>query len=409
MIDFGDIFREQRPRAVATLIRLLGDFDLAEDMLQEAVTVALVQWPRDGVPSNPGAWLVSTARHKALDHLRRDKTFERKMGELEHLSTTIVTPNVDKDHGFPDDLLRLIFTCCHPALALEAQTALTLKTICGLTVDEIARAFLVRPTTMAQRLVRAKKKIRSARIPYAVPDAERLGDRLAGVLRVLYLVFNEGYAATSGDKLVRDELCIEAIRLTRLLRNLLVAESEIAGLLALMLLQDSRRSARVGVAGDLVLLEDQDRSLWNTRSINEGVALAEDALRAGGGGFYALQAAIASLHAQPARAEETDWAQIAALYDLLFRSFPSPVVALNRAVAVAMATGPEAGLFLIAELESAGELSGYYLLHSAKADLLRRLGRKREAAKAYARALELVDQDAERQFLERRLREVRSS
>ncbi len=409
MIDFEDIFREQRPRAVATLIRLLGDFDLAEDMLQEAVTVALVQWPRDGVPSNPGAWLVSTARHKALDHLRRDKTFERKRDELEHLSTTTVTPNVDKDQGFPDDLLRLIFTCCHPALALEAQTALTLKTICGLTVDEIARAFLVRPTTMAQRLVRAKKKIRSARIPYAVPDAERLGDRLAGVLRVLYLVFNEGYAATSGDKLVRDELCIEAIRLTRLLRSLLVAESEIAGLLALMLLQDSRRSARVGVAGDLVLLEDQDRSLWDTQSINEGVALAEDALRAGGGGFYALQAAIASLHAQPARAEETDWAQIAALYDLLFRSFPSPVVALNRAVAVAMATGPEDGLFLIAELEAAGELSGYYLLHSAKADLLRRLGRKREAAKAYARALELVDQDAERRFLERRLREVRSS
>lgn len=407
MIDFENVFREERPRAVATLIRLLGDFDLAEDTLQEAFALALERWPRDGMPTKPGAWLVSTARHKALDQLRRAKTFELKREELAYLSTTTVSQNVD-DQALPDDVLRLIFTCCHPALGLEAQTALTLKTLCGLTVGEIARAFLVQQATMAQRLVRAKKKIRAARIPYAVPEPERLGERLEGVLRVVYLVFNEGYAATSGETLVRDELCSEAIRLGRLLLTLLPDETEINALLALMLLHDSRRSARVDADGELVLLEDQDRSLWDRDKIAEGLKLAEEALAQGGTGFYALQAAIASLHAQPERAEETDWPQIAALYGVLDRLHPSVVVTLNRAVAVAMSEGPESGLLLIEELESRNELSEYYLLHAAKADLLRRLGRAGDSAQAYGRALALVPQGPERRFLERRLSEVGS-
>lgn len=390
---------------LATLIRLLGDFDLAEDMLQEAFAAALAQWPRDGVPRNPRAWLVSTARHKALDQLRRDKSFTQKREELARLSRTMVSAEIH-DQDFPDDLLRLIFICCHPALALEAQTALTLKTLCGFSVEEIARAFLVLPATMAQRLVRAKKKIRAARIPYAVPDPDRLGERLEGVLRVVYLVFNEGYAASTGDRLVRRELCVEAVRLGRLLRSLLPKEKEIAGLLALLLLHDSRRQARVNANGDLVLLEDQDRALWDREQITEGVDLAEEAAREGGSGFYALQAAIAALHVQPRHAGQTDWPRIATLYGLLLRSHPSAVVALNRAVAVAMAEGPESGLVLIEALESSDQLLGYYLLHSAKADLLRRLGRNREAAKAYELALSLVDQAPERRFLERRLREV---
>jgi RNA polymerase sigma-70 factor, ECF subfamily len=403
------LYREERPRALATLIRLLGDFDLAEDALQEAFAAALEQWPAGGVPQNPRAWLVSTARHKAIDRLRREKTLAAKQAEIAYLSETSAPAPGLADEPFTDDLMRLIFTCCHPALALEAQVALTLKTLCGLSVDEIARAFLVPPATMAQRLVRAKAKIRGARIPYEVPGSDRLAERLDGVLRVVYLVFNEGYAATSGDALVRRDLCREAIRLGRLLGALFPDASEAAGLLALMLLHDSRRDARLDERWDLVTLEDQDRSRWDRAQIAEGQALAEAALRRGGAGFYALQAAIASLHAQAARAAETDWPQIAALYALLLRLHPSPVVALNHAAAVAMGERLDRGLRLIEQLEAGGELQSYHLLPAAKADILRRLGRRAEAAAAYERALELVTLDAERRYLERRLREVRAA
>ena len=407
-MDLETVYREERPRALATLIRLLRDFDLAEDSLQEAFAAALRQWPVDGVPGNPCAWLVSAARHKAIDRLRREKALAARRGEIAWLVETAVAAPDLEETVFPDDLLRLIFTCCHPALALEAQVALTLKTLCGLAVEEIARAFLVSPATMAQRLVRAKGKIRAARIPYEVPESDRLAERLDGVLRVVYLVFNEGYAATSGDALVRRELCGEAVRLGRLLRGLLPAATEVMGLLALMLLQDSRRAARLDPQGELVVLEDQDRSLWDREQITLGQALAEQALRRGGAGFYALQGAIAALHAQAARADETDWPQIAALYALLLRLHPSPVVALNQAAAVAMAEGLERGLGLIEQLEATGELQAYHLLPAAKADILRRLGRRAEAAAAYERALLLVTHAAERRYLERRLREVRS-
>jgi len=407
-MDLESLYRAERPRALATLIRLLGDFDLAEDSLQEAFAVALEQWPQSGVPRNPFAWLVSAARHKAIDRLRRAKSLAAKQAEIAYLSETAVPAADLAEDPFPDDLLRLIFTCCHPALALEAQVALTLKTLCGLSVEEIARSFLVSTTTMAQRLARAKGKIRDARIPYEVPGSDRLAERLEGVLRVVYLVFNEGYAATSGDALVRRELCREAIRLGRLLRALLGATSEVAGLLALLLLQDSRRDARLDGRGEIVTLEEQDRALWDRGQIAEGQALAEEALRRGGAGFYAVQAAIAALHAQAARAEETDWAQIAALYALLLRLHPSPVVALNHAAAVAMGERLDRGLRLIEQLEATGELQGYHLLPAAKADVLRRLGRRAEAAAAYERALLLVTHDAERRYLERRLREVRS-
>jgi RNA polymerase sigma-70 factor, ECF subfamily len=408
-MDFERLYREERPRALATLIRLLRDFDLAEDMLQEAFAAAVEQWPREGAPGNPWAWLVSMARHKAIDRLRRAKTFAAKQAEIAYLSEAASGAPDPVDETFPDDLLRLIFTCCHPALALEAQVALTLKTLCGLSVEQIARAFLVPPPTMAQRLVRAKGKIRVAGIPYEVPASDRLGERLEGVLRVVYLVFNEGYAATSGDALVRRELCAEAIRLGRLLRSLLPRTSEVAGLVALMLLQDSRRVARLDAAGDLVTLEEQDRSLWDRGQITEGEALAEEAVRRGGAGFYALQAAIAALHAHAARADETDWPQIAALYALLLRHHPSPVVALNHAAAVAMGERLDRGLRLIEQLEATGELESYHLLPAAKADILRRLGRRSEAAVAYERALALVTQDSERRYLERRLREVRAA
>jgi len=404
-MDFERLYREERPRALATLIRLLRDFDLAEDMLQEAFAAAVEQWPLRGMPGNPCAWLVSTARYKAIDRLRRDRNFVAKQAEIAYLSETPASPD-PVDETFPDDLLRLIFTCCHPALSVEAQVALTLKTLCGLSVEEIARAFLVPPPTMAQRLVRAKGKIRAAGIPYEVPSAEGLSERLDGVLRVVYLVFNEGYAATSGDALVRRELCGEAIRLGRLMLPLLPRVSEVGGLVALMLLQDSRRRARVDAAGELVTLEEQDRSLWDRGQIAEGEALAEAAVRRGGAGFYALQAAIASLHAHAVRAEETDWPQIAGLYALLLRLHPSPVVALNHAAAVAMGSKLDRGLRLIEEIEASGSLSGYHLLPAAKADILRRLGRRAEAAEAYRRALELVTLEAERRYLQRRLREV---
>jgi len=406
-MDIEAVYRAERPRALATLIRLLGDFDLAEDALQEAFAAALQQWPRDEVPRNPRAWLVATARHKAIDHLRREKGLAARTAEIAYLSEEAAPPPELTDEPFTDDLMRLVFTCCHPALALEAQVALTLKTLCGLTVEEIARAFLVAPATMAQRLVRAKGKIRAARIPYEVPGSDRLAERLDGVLRVVYLVFNEGYAATSGDALVRRELCAEAIRLGRLLRGLLPASGEVAGLLGLMLLHDSRRTARLDARGDVITLEEQDRALWDRAQIAEGQALAEQALRRSGGGFYALQAAIAALHAQALRPEQTDWPQIAALYALMLRLHPSPVVALNHAAAVAMGERLDRGLRLIEELEKTGELDGYHLLPAAKADILRRLGRTAEAARAYERALVLVTQPAERRYLERRLREVR--
>jgi RNA polymerase sigma-70 factor, ECF subfamily len=399
-MDLESVYREERPRALATLIRILRDFDLAEDVLQEAFAAALVQWPAEGTPRNPCAWLVGAARHKAIDRLRRDR--------IDWQGGSTPPPDVS-DEPFPDDMLRLIFTCCHPALAPEAQVALTLKTLCGLSVEEIARAFLTAPATMAQRLVRAKAKIRTARIPYEVPGSDNLTDRLEGVLRVVYLVFNEGYAATSGDALVRRELCQEAIRLGRLLHALLPAAGEAAALLALMLLHDSRRAARVDAEGELLTLDEQDRSLWDRAQIAEGTALAEEALGRVGAGFYALQAAIAALLAQATRAADTDWRQVAALYVVLLRHHPSPVVALNHAAAVAMSEGPEVGLQLIRHLEASGELAGYHLLPAAQADLLRRLGRHDAAAAAYERALALVTLPAERRYLERRRREARAA
>ena len=407
-MEFEAVYREERPRALATLIRLVGDIDLAEDSLQEAFAAALEQWPSEGVPRNPRAWLVSAARHKAIDRLRREKSFAAKRDEIAYETPSAALPSDVDEEPLSDDLMRLIFTCCHPALALEAQVALTLKTLCGLSVEEIARAFLISSATMAQRLVRAKAKIRAARIPYAVPTSEELAERLDGVLRVVYLVFNEGYAATSGDELVRRELCSEAIRLGRVVRVLFPGETEVAGLLALMLLQDSRRSARVDGDGELVTLEEQDRSLWDCSEIAEGQTLAESAVRRGGTGFYSLQAAIAALHAQAARAEDTDWPQIAALYALLLRLHPSPVVALNHAAAVAMGNGLERGLRLIEELEATKQLEAYHLLPAAKADVLRRLGRRAQAAAAYEQALSLVSHPAERRYLERRLGEVLS-
>ncbi|MET0554350.1 MAG: DUF6596 domain-containing protein [Vicinamibacteria bacterium] len=403
-MDIETVFRDERGRALATLIRLLGDFDLAEESLQDAFAAALVQWPRDGVPQNPRAWLVSTARHRGIDRIRRQRRFAPTPAE-DLLAGAVTGPDEAPD-PFPDDRLRLIFTCCHPALSPEAQIALTLKTLGGLAVEEIARAFLVAPATMAQRLVRAKNKIRVARIPYEVPSPDRLGERLQGVLRVLYLLFNEGYAPTSGGGRVRADLCAEAIRLARLLAALLPGEAEAAALLGLLLLQDSRQETRFDARGDLVTLDEQDRTRWSPARIAEGASLAEAALRRGGAGFYAIQAAIAAVHAQAARAADTDWRQIAILYAVLLRLHPSPVVALNRAAAVGMADGPEHGLRLLAEVEAGGALEGYHLLPAAKADLLRRLGHRAEAAAAYDAALALSPSDVERRYLERRKREV---
>jgi RNA polymerase sigma-70 factor (ECF subfamily) len=406
-----EIFREEHGRILATLIRLLGDFDVAEEALQEAFAVALEQWPGGGTPANPVAWLVSTGRHKAIDRLRRGARLVQKQEEIaRHFELSAPLSADDEETPVPEDRLRLIFTCCHPALATEAQVALTLRTLGGLSTEEIARAFLVPAPTMAQRLVRAKAKIRAARIPYQVPPDSALAERLEAVMVVVYLVFNEGYAASFGARLVRHELCEQAIRLGRMLVELLPVHAESKGLLALMLLHDARRETRLDGSGDIVLLEDQDRTRWDRAQIDEGAALVEAALSEGGRppGSYALQAAIAALHTQARTAGATDWTQIAALYGVLARVHPSPVVELNRAVAVAMSGGIERGLALLDELDHRGELARYHLLPTAQAELLRRLGRPAEAAEAYRRALALVSNEAERRHLEKRLREIPS-
>jgi RNA polymerase sigma-70 factor, ECF subfamily len=397
------IYSAESRRVFATLIRLLGDFDLAEDALHDAFAAAMEQWPRDGLPANPRAWLVSAGRFKAIDGMRRRARFDASLVELaERIETdTDDLAGVDDD-GVEDDRLRLIFTCCHPALPADARVALTLREVCGLTTEEIARAFLTAPPTLAQRIVRAKAKIRDARIPYQVPARADLPERLGPVLRVVYLVFNEGYSASSGESLVRADLSGEAIRLGRLLVDLL-PEPEVIGLLALMLLQESRRAARTSPTGDLVLLEDQDRSLWDAARIAEGVALVTRALASRQFGAYTLQAAIAAVHAQAPTPAATDWGQIVALYDALARVEPSPVVALNRAVAVAMRDGPAAGLALIDGILDRGDLADYHLAHAARADLCRRLGRTAEARAAYGRALALARQETERRFLAGRL------
>jgi len=400
------VFKEERGRILATLIRVLGDFDRAEDALAAALEAALRQWPRDGRPDNPRAWLLRAARNRAVDDQRRSSRESRRAQALYDASApplAVVAPEPEEDPAVADDRLRLVFTCCHPALPLEAQVALTLRTLGGLSTEEIARAFLVPSATMAQRLVRAKQKIRAAGIPYRVPEQSELPERLAAVTAVIYLVFNEGYAATSGDTLVRRELAAEAIRLGRLLCVLLPNQSRPRGLLALMLLQDARREARVGADGELVLLEDQDRARWDRDEIAEGLQLVDEALRAGPPDAYALQAAVAALHAQAASTRETDWAQIAALYVALHALAPSPVVRLNHAVAVAFAEGPAAGLLLLDGLAAEGSLDEYHLLHAARADLLRRLDRRADAAAAYRAALDRVGNEAERRFLERQL------
>jgi RNA polymerase sigma-70 factor (ECF subfamily) len=400
--------RSERSRVLATLIRLLGDFELAEEALQDALAAALETWPRDGVPANPRAWLVTAGRNRALDRLRRARLHASKLRQLGAVSES-AGAFPESDDEIEDDRLRLIFTCCHPSLAPEAQVALTLRTVCGLSSEEIARAFLLPLPTLAQRLVRAKHKIRSARIPYQVPGPELLAERLDSALAVVYLVFNEGYAATAGDTLVRRELCCEAIRLGRLLVELGRGQPEwreAGALLALMLLHDSRRDARLAADGRLVLLDEQDRARWDQAQIAEGLALVEAALGSGRAGPFALQAAIAALHARAQRPGGTDWAQIAALYGLLLQQRPSPVAKLNRAVAVAMVDGPERGLLLLDALAARGELRGYHLLPAARADLLRRLGRRDEAAAAYRTALDQVQTEPERRFLERRLAEL---
>jgi RNA polymerase sigma-70 factor (ECF subfamily) len=400
------VYRSESRRVLATLIRLLGDFELAEEALHDAFTAAMAQWPRDGVPANPRAWLVSAGRFKAIDSMRRRARFDASLAALaEQLDAPTGDVAGQNDGGVEDDRLRLIFTCCHPALPPNAQVALTLREVCGLTTEEIARAFLTPAPTVAQRIVRAKTKIRDARIPYEVPARADLPDRLDTVLRVVYLVFNEGYSASSGPSLTRHDLSDEAIRLGRLIVDLL-PEPEAMGLLALMLLHDSRRAARTSPRGELILLNDQDRSLWNRDQIVEGTALVERALSSRRFGPYTLQAAIAAVHAGAASAEATDWAQIVALYDVLARADPSPVVELNRAVAVAMRDGPAAGLALIDAILAHGDLEDYHLAHSARADLCRRLGKTAEARASYGRALRLTRLEPERRFLQQRLAEL---
>jgi RNA polymerase sigma-70 factor (ECF subfamily) len=403
------VYRAESRRVLATLIRLLGDFDLAEEALHEAFAAALARWPSEGEPARPAAWLVSAGRFKALDTLRRRARFDASLADLAHRAEAEPEGGgPDADPGLPDDRLRLIFTCCHPVLAPEAQTALTLREVCGLTTEELARAFLTSAPALAQRIVRAKAKLREARIPYEVPASDELPARLDAVLRVVYLVFNEGYWASSGVALLRADLSAEALRLGRLLVELLPEPEapEAMGLLALMLLHDARRAARATAGGELVLLDDQDRALWDRAQIAEGAALVERALRSRRFGPYTLQAAIAAVHAEAPAAETTDWAQIAGLYDVLLAVEPSPVVELNRAVAVAFRDGPAAGLALIDGLAARGELAGYLPLYSARADLLRRLGRTSEARAGYAQALALARQEPERRFFELRLREL---
>jgi RNA polymerase sigma-70 factor (ECF subfamily) len=399
------VYRSESRRVLATLIRLLGDFDLAEEALHDAFVAAVEQWARDGVPDSPRAWLVSTGRFSAIDRLRSRARFTASLADLaERLEGAHAGP-IEPDDGVEDDRLRLVFTCCHPALSPDAQVALTLREVCGLTTEEIARAFLTPPATVAQRIVRAKAKIRDARIPYQVPARAELPDRLDNVLQVVYFVFNEGYLATSGDVLTRHDLSAEAIRLGRLLVELL-PEPEAVGLLALMLLHDSRRAARTSPAGEMVLLDEQDRSLWNRGQIEEGRALVERALRMRRLGPYSLQAAIAAVHAEAPAAGTTDWTQIVGLYDVLLRVEPSAVVELNRAVAVAMRDGPRAGLALVDAILARGALTDYHLAHSARAALCLRLGDTDDARRSYERALSLARQEPERRFLERRLTEV---
>ena len=399
------VYRSESRRVLATLIRLLGDFDRAQEAMHEAFAAAVAQWPRDGIPANPRSWLVSTGRFKAIDTIRRRARFDTHLAELA-LQLDPSDTTIEDDEDLEDDRLRLIFTCCHPALSPEAQVALTLREVCGLSTEEIASAFLIAPPTLAQRIVRAKAKIRSARIPYQVPSKTDLPDRLDTVLQTIYLVFNEGYAASSGRSLTRADLADEAIRLGRLVMELL-PDSEVIGLLALMLLQESRRTARTSSTGDLILLEDQDRSLWNQAQISEGRLLVQQSLSSGRFGSYTLQAAISAVHSEAQSAAATDWAQIVGLYDLLVQLEPSPVVALNRAVAVAMRDGPLAGLQSIDQILARGDLADYHLAHSARADLCRRLGRTADARESYQKALAIVKQEPERRFLEKRLRELR--
>jgi len=400
------IYREESRRVLATLIRLLGDFDLAEEALHDAVTAAMEQWPRDGVPASPRAWLVSTGRFKAIDRIRRRARFDASLEEAaEQLQTQATDPAQRDDEHIEDDRLRLIFTSCHPALSQEAQLALTLREMCGLTTEEIARAFLTSAPTIAKRIVRAKAKIRDAGIPYEVPSRADLSDRLDSVLQVIYLIFTEGYSASSGPMLTRPDLSGEAIRLGRLLVDLL-PEPEVLGLLALMLMQESRRVARASPEGEVILLEEQDRSRWNRNLIDEGRALVERALASRRSGPYTLQAAIAAVHADALAAASTDWAQIVGLYEVLLRVRPSPVVELNRAVAIAMRDGPSQGLALIDAILERGDLGDYYLAHSARADLCKRLGKTAEAIASYQRALSLARQEPARRFLERRLWEL---